>query len=113
MKKIVLAIAATMLAGFPAATAVTASVPESKQVHAQGCVQAGVEARCLMVKDLRSGKLYNVLFKGLLPSVGERIEFTGILHNGISMCMQGIPVEVTQWAHKEALKCTPGEAPRK
>jgi hypothetical protein len=112
MNRIVLVIAATVLAGFTA-TAVPAPAPESKQVHAQGCVQAGIENRCLVLNDLRTGKLYNLMVKEPQPMVGEGIEFTGVPYDGVTMCMQGIPVRVTQWKHKDSLRCPQGEAQKK
>jgi len=39
------------------------SAQDSKEVRAKDCVEPGVEARCLMVKDVKSGKLYNVSSK--------------------------------------------------
>jgi hypothetical protein len=87
----------------------TAPVP----VHGQGCVASGVEAGCLMVKDSGSGVLYNLLISGMHPKVGEGIEFTGIPHDGPTVCMQGIAVKVTQWAQKDSIKCPSNETPDK
>lgn len=88
------------------------SESEAKEVHALGCVLAGVEASCLIVTDVKSGKLYNILIKGPRPAPGDGIEFTGVPFEGVSACMQGIAVQVTNWARKDSLKCTQGEAPR-
>jgi hypothetical protein len=109
MKGTILAAMALMAA---AATAAAGQPPEPKSVHGQGCVEAGVEVRCLVVKDIESGKLYNLLVKDPQPAIGEGIEFTGVLYDGVTYCMQGIPVQVTKWAHKDSLKCVPGQAPR-
>ncbi len=87
--------------------------PESKQVHAEGCVEPGVEAGCLIVKDRQSGKLYHVLIKGLRPQLGDGIEFTGVPHDGPTSCMQGIPLDVITWVDKSSLKCAQAEAPKK
>jgi len=84
--------------------------PQSTKVRAEGCVEPGVEAGCLVVKDVKSGKLYNVFIKKPRPEIGAGIEFTGVLHEGQTYCMQGIAVEVTTWAPKDSLKCTKGEA---
>ncbi len=72
MKAIVLAMALMTLA----ATAFAGPDQKAKEVRGEGCVQAGVEARCLVLKDLRSGKLYNLLAKEPRPQVGDGIEFT-------------------------------------
>ncbi|MGP8253224.1 MAG: hypothetical protein ACLQHF_14435 [Terracidiphilus sp.] len=87
----------------------TAPVP----VHGQGCVASGVEAGCLVLKDSGSGILYDLLISGARPQVGEGIEFTGIPHDGPTICMQGTPVKVTQWARKDSIKCPPNETPSK
>jgi hypothetical protein len=81
---------------------------QPKTVHGQGCVEAGVEAGCLVVKDIRSGTVYNLLVKGVRPSLGLGIDFTGVEHEGTTMCMQGIAVDVTAWKHVDSIKCAPG-----
>jgi len=85
----------------------TAPVP----VHGQGCVAAGVEASCLVVKDTGSGVLYNLLIRGARPQVGTGIEFTGVPHEGPTMCMQGVPLDVTEWDRKDSVKCTQDATP--
>jgi hypothetical protein len=112
MKHAVLAVAAILLAA-SAVTANAGPAPEPKEVHAQGCVQAGVEAGCLMVKDMRGGRLYNLLIKGPRPAIGDGIEFAGKPYNGLTACMQGVALEVTSWARKDSLKCNLGEPARK
>jgi hypothetical protein len=87
--------------------------PEPKKVHGEGCVEAGVDARCLIVRDLHAGKLYNILVGDPRPTLGEGIEFTGTLHQGANVCMQGAAIEVEHWARKESLKCRHTPAPHK
>jgi len=82
-----------------------------KQVRAVGCVARGVEAGCMTLKDAKTGTLYNLLFKGPKPQADTGIQFTGTLHEGVTMCMQGAAVEVTQWQHADGLKCVKTEAP--
>ncbi len=84
--------------------------PEQKEIHGEGCVKAGVQAHCIVLRDLKTGHLYDLLFKGDRPPVGLGIEFTGVLHHGATACMQGTPVDVTKWAHKASIKCAPGQA---
>ena len=81
--------------------------PEAKPVHGQGCVEAGVEMRCLVVKDLKSGILYNLIMKGTRPDIGIGIDFTGVPFDGMSYCMQGILLEISNWTPDTALKCAP------
>ncbi len=111
MKRISLAIAAMMLSVTAAASS-AGPTQEPKQVRAEGCVEAGVEMRCLVLKDMTSGKLYNLLVKEPRPNIGDGIEFTGVPYEGVTYCMQGIAVKVTDWKRKESLKCSQGEAPR-
>ncbi|MGD0358033.1 MAG: hypothetical protein ABSA73_10530 [Terracidiphilus sp.] len=111
MKRVLLAVAALILAGVAAASG-AGPAPEPKQVRAEGCVEAGVEMRCLVLKDVKSGKLYNLLVKDPRPNVGDGIEFTGVPFDGVTYCMQGIAVTVTDWTRKESLKCNQGEAPK-
>src|ERR1700740_1605364 len=99
---------AILLVVCPAAQ-VFAGVPEKPApIHGQGCVAAGVEPHCLMVRDLRSGRLFNLFFKGIQPGTGEGIEFDALPHQGPSACMRGTALDVTGWVRKDTLKCKPG-----
>ena len=79
--------------------------PQPQQIHAEGCVEQGVEAGCLMVKDRQSGKLYHVLIKGPRPQPGDGIAITGVPHEGPTSCMQGISLDVIAWVEMKSLKC--------
>lgn len=79
----------------------------------QGCVSAGVEPRCLVVRDLRAGKLYNLIFTGIQPTIGEGIEFVALPHRGPVVCLQGAAFDVTAWTRKDSLHCHPKGAPKK
>jgi hypothetical protein len=60
--------------------------PAGERVHFAGCVEAGVETSCLIVKS--EGKTYNVSSaKGL--KVGDFAAGTGV-PGGVSFCQQGI-----------------------
>lgn len=107
MTRVVLMLAALMFTAGIAAT-VKEKAPDATQVHVEGCVEQGVEAGCLVVKDLKEGKLYNILVKGRRPGVGGGIEFTGVPHDGPTSCMQGIALDVSKWAPKLSLKCSQG-----
>lgn len=112
MKQLAIAVAvvALMLAG--AAPGFAGPSKKPAEVQGLGCVEAGIEVRCLMLKDLKTGKLYNLIIKGLQPDIGEGIEFVGVLHDGPNTCMQGIAVDVATWARKDSLRCKPCPAPR-
>ena len=105
MKRLVFAFAAAVLAA-SAAVAVAGPAEKPKEIHGAGCVEPGVEAHCLVVKDMKSGTLYNVLIKEPRPVIGDGIEFTGVPFEGMSVCMQGVAVKVTSWTKKDALKCS-------
>jgi hypothetical protein len=96
-------------------TAPSSAAPaqQPKSIHAQGCVDAGVENRCLIVKDRKTGTLYNVLIKDPRPNIGEGIEFTGTPHDGPSTCMQGVAVDVTSWTRDDSFKCSHHQEPAK
>ena len=84
--------------------------PSKSAVHGEGCVQAGVQAHCLILRDIKTGHLYDLIFKAERPPVGLGIEFAGVVRAGPSACMQGTAVEVTSWAHKASIRCVPGQA---
>jgi hypothetical protein len=90
----------------------TAAAQEPKPVKGQGCVAAAVESSCLVVKDVKTGVLYNLFFKGTKPAVGTGIEFTGVPTDMMTACMQGKPLEVSSWSRVDALKCSSGPAPK-
>lgn len=84
--------------------------PPKNVIRGEGCVQAGVQAHCLVLRDVRTGHLYNLLFKVDPPPAGLGIEFNGVAHPGPNTCMQGTAVDVATWAHKASIKCAPGQA---
>ena len=68
-----------------------------KTVSAAGCVEAGVEAGCLVLKEGKTNTLYNLYFTGKAPDIDTAISFDGELRGGVTHCMQGTPVTVTKW----------------
>jgi hypothetical protein len=93
---------ALVLAALPAIAAPTQKPPK---VHGEGCVEPGAEAHCFVVRDLKTGNLYNLMIKGMQPEIGSGIEFTGLPHNGVTTCMQGTAIDVQTWTRKTTLKC--------
>ena len=88
-------LAALLCAGLAAGQAKKdKSAPAGKTITGSGCVEAGVEAGCLVLKDTKSGTLYNLFFQGTAPSINTAIRFTGTLHEGPTTCQQGTPVDV-------------------
>ena len=107
------ALASMLLMRSPAGSVWAAPQPRPVPVRGQGCVAAGIEARCLTVRDLNTGKLFNLTFRGVPPGIGEGIEFEGLPHQGPTTCMQGTALDVVTWARKDSLKCKQKEAHRK
>jgi hypothetical protein len=105
MNSVALRIAVLSLAASIPAIATAAPPPDAKQIHGQGCVAAGVEASCLVVKDTASGKLYSLVVKGAKPQIGIGIEFTGVPSSGPTACQQGASVDVANWQRKPSISC--------
>jgi len=112
MKFAALAIAALLFAWSAPSVAAAPQKP-AVQVRGQGCVESGVEAGCLVLKDLKTGSLYNLFVKGMHPAIGDGIEFVGVPHNGPATCMQGLPVDIVSWARKDSIRCRPAHANKK
>lgn len=106
MKRFATVAALLAFAGAAAAAAGAPPPPNANQVKGTGCVQAGVEAGCLVVKDTASGHLYSLLIKGAKPAVGAGIDFVGAPFSGATTCMQGSPVQIQSWSNNESLQCS-------
>jgi hypothetical protein len=104
VKALLFVVASFALAAIPIAVA-AAPPSNANQVKGTGCVQAGVEAGCLVVRDAASGNLYSLLIKGAKPAVGIGIDFAGAPFTGSTTCMQGTPVQISTWSHNESLQC--------
>ena len=78
----------------------------AKNLSGSGCVTAGVEAGCLMLRDTKTQTVYNLYFRGKKPKAGTAIRFSGTPHDGVTMCMQGTAVNVTSWFQLK-MKCKP------
>jgi hypothetical protein len=91
-------LAALLFAGMAAGQAKKdKSAPAAKTITGSGCVEAGVEAGCLVLKDTKTGTLYNLFFQGTAPDINTAIRFTGTLHEGPTTCQQGTPVDVKKF----------------
>ena len=85
----------TIVAAALCAVAGAAFAKDSATIKGSGCVEAGVEAGCLVVG--KNKKAYSLLFSGEKAKVGTAITFEGTRHTGPSICMQGTSVAVTKW----------------
>jgi hypothetical protein len=108
MRRLLRALLAPMLAG---SFALQAQQPKHAQIRGEGCVVPGEETRCLVVKDIRNGAVFELFFKGIQPALGTGIEFSGVPHHGVTTCTQGAVLDVLNWVRKD-LKCTEGTAPK-
>ncbi len=67
-------------------------------VKGTGYVEAGVEAGCKVLKDAKTGVLYNLFFSSKdQPTLGTAITFEGTVHEGPTTCMEGKAVNVSSW----------------
>jgi len=79
-------------------------LPKEEIVTGAGCVEAGVETNCIVLKDRKTGDLYNLYFEpGKAPKLGAGITFQGRTRSGATICMQGKPVSVLKWTANEQL----------
>ena len=85
--------------------------PAPAAITGSGCVEAGVEAGCLVLTDTKTKVLYNLFFTGNKPAIGTAIHFTGTKHEGPTTCMQGQAVDVKKWTQIK-MKCS-ASAPSK
>jgi hypothetical protein len=74
-----------------------AAPARARTISGSGCVEAGVEAGCLVLKDSKTHDLYNLFFAGKPPAINTAIRFTGTAHQGPTTCMQGTPVNVKKF----------------
>jgi hypothetical protein len=86
-------------------SALLAQTYGEETISGAGCVAAGVEGKCLVLKDAETWTLYNVFFVGPKPAPGTPIQFTGTFNrHTVSYCMQGKPVRVKEW-HQSSMPC--------
>ena len=74
-------------------------------IRGSGCVMKAVESSCLVFTDSKSGKVYNLLFSDHPPAPGRAIKFNAIEYHGMTTCMQGKAVSVSQWKPQKNVKC--------
>jgi hypothetical protein len=76
----------------------TNPVAHGDTVKGSGYIEAGVEAGCKVLKDTKTGVLYNLFFSSKdQPPLGTAITFEGTVHEGPTTCMQGKAVDVSSW----------------
>jgi hypothetical protein len=65
-------------------------------IKSAGCVRAGVEAGCLVLKGFKDKKNYSLHFPDKKPDADTAIAFEGT-DGGVDTCNQGTVVKVTKW----------------
>ena len=91
-------LASTTLAQQPAAPKT-----DDATIKSSGCVRAGVEGGCLILKGFKDKKTYSLHFPDKKPDLDTAISFEGT-GGGIDTCMQGTVVNVTKWTPLK-MKC--------
>ena len=76
-------------------------------IQGSGCVSKAIESSCLVLKDAKTGELYNLLFSDQAPAPDTAIRFKATEHQGMTTCMQGKAVNVTGWKRLKDMKCPP------
>lgn len=79
-------------------------------IKGSGCVSKAVETSCLVLKDAKSGELYNLLFADHAPAPDTAIRFRATERQGMTTCMQGKSINVTGWKLAKDMKCPPRQS---
>ena len=89
--------AAAALAGVLLTNAADAQQPPPAQkVNVLGCVSKGVEL-CLIIKDIRNGKTYQINAANPPPPQGPVVHLTGTIESYITFCWSGPILKDTKW----------------
>ncbi len=71
---------------------------QAETVTVLGCVSPGVEANCLVIKDGKSGKTYDITSAKPRPGPSQMaVQLRGTVSSGASICMQGVILENITW----------------
>ena len=75
---------------------IRSAAAQDKPISGAGCVRAGVEPKCLVLKDTKTGQNLSLHFEegAKTPNVGEAISFQGTTASA-DTCQQGTPVKVS------------------
>jgi hypothetical protein len=108
LRRVILVLLSLVLFGFGTLTGLSREErnnPPSEAVKGIGCVETGVEAGCLVLRDLNDNtKLYSLHFASdKKPGPGTAIAFEGT-KMGADICMQGTPIAVSKWTELK-MKC--------
>jgi hypothetical protein len=104
--------AAAALAGCMVTSSASAAQPASGQtVNIFGCVSQGVEFGCLIIKNLVTGKTYQINSANPPPDPAKKwlVHLTGKVSSAITFCQQGPPLTDIKWQYVK-IHCPAGKA---
>jgi hypothetical protein len=83
------------------------STTHAEEVVVSGCVEQGVEGRCLI---LRSGnKVYDITAASPRPQVGTYGVVSGSVSHNPAICMQGTRLSPAKWKEDKTRSCSGGK----
>jgi hypothetical protein len=89
-------VAGLLALGFVAPAFVTSSLAD-EPIKVTGCVAAGVEAKCLVLRTL-TGKTYDITTAKPVPTPGTYGDVDGTLKTeGVTACQQGPAINPATW----------------
>ena len=68
-----------------------------------GCVEPGIEAGCLLIKD--AGTIYNVTHAKPTPQAGQHGTVSGTLSEGVDYCQAGMIIDPAVWTPEAGKSC--------
>ena|ERR1700733_13342669 len=78
-------------------------LPPAKKVNILGCVSKGVEL-CLIIRDIRNGKTYQINAANPPPPQGPAVRLTGTIATIVDFCQQGPVLTNIKW-DETPLRC--------
>jgi len=99
MRRIV--VACTLLMPVLGASAQAQQPPQS--VDVVGCVSRGVELNCLIIKDSKSGKTYQINAASPRPDPARNlvVHLKGQIAGAVDFCQQGPVLTAITWSYTE------------
>jgi hypothetical protein len=82
----------------------------AQTVRVLGCVRQGVEMGCLIIKDRKTGKTYQINAASPKPDPGQNLAvmLTGKVAPGADFCQQGLILTAIAWNYTK-MRCPPDE----
>lgn len=76
---------------------------DAKDVTVSGCARAGIENGCIVITS-KAGT-YNISSAMPTPKAGTYGTVTGVVSDGVSLCMQGIILKPATWTPDAKKAC--------